>query len=94
MHRDELRVAGHFAGEEDNGNEDEQRTEHIHVIRDERQVIIKNDFAQRYLILKEIVHLLREVKYDGDRQNEHDGKEERAQKLANYVPVKTFHVGL
>ena len=87
---DDLRITRHLAGKEDDGDEDEQRTEHIHVIRDKRQVIIEDYLLERHLVLKEIVHLLRHVKYDSDRQNQHDREKERTQKLLDYVPIQSL----
>ena len=40
-HRNDLRIAGQLGGEIDHGNEDEQRTEHIHIIRNKRQVVVE-----------------------------------------------------
>ena len=87
MHRDELGVSRQFGREENDGQEDEQRTEHIHVVGQEGQVIIVDDLFERHLELKEIVHFLREVKDDRNRKNEHDREKERAQKLTNNIPV-------
>ena len=87
LNSDDLRVTRHLAREIDHRDEDEQGTEHVHVIRNERQVIIQDDLLQRHLVLEEIVHLLRQVKHDGDRKNEHDRKEERAQKFLNNIVV-------
>ena len=87
LDRDDFRISRHLAGKEDDGDEDEQRTEHIHVIRDKRQVIIKDYLLERHLVLKEIVHLLRHVEYDSDRQNQHDREKERTQKLPNNIPI-------
>ena len=42
-------------------------------------------------MLEEIVHLLRQIEDDSDRKNEHDRKEERAQKFLNNIPIKAFH---
>ena len=92
MYRDDLRVARQLAREKNDRDEDEQRAEHIHVIRDEWQVIIENNLVQRNLVLEEIVHLLRQVKDDRDRQNEHDGKEERAQKFLDNIPIESFQL--
>ena len=94
MHGDELGVTRHFAGEEYDGNEDEQRTEHIHIVGQERYIIIVDDLAQRDLVFEEIVHFLRQVKHDGDRKNEHDREKERAQELLYYIPVEAFHANL
>ena len=85
VHGDDLRVARQFAREKNDGDEDEQRTEHVHVIRNEGEVILLDDLHKRDLVLEEIVHLLRQVKDDSDRQNEHDAKEKRAQKLLDNI---------
>ena len=87
MHRDELGVSRQFGREENDGQEDEQRTEHIHVIGQERQVIIVDNLFERHLELKEIVHFLRQVKHDRNRKNEHDREKERAQEFSYYVPI-------
>ena len=92
LHGDDFRVACQFAGEIDDGDEDEQRAEHIHVIRDQGQIVVEDDFLQRHLIFKEIVHLLREIEYDGYRQNEHDREEERAQEFFDNIVVKPYHI--
>ena len=92
MHRDELGVSRQFGREEYDGQEDEQRTEHIHVIGQEGDVVVVKDLFERHLELKEIVHFLRQVKYDRNWKNEHDTKEKRAQKLPNNIPVEAFHV--
>ena len=92
LHRDDLRVARHLRGEINDGNEDEQRAEHIHVIGDEGDVVVENDLPEGHLSLEEIVHLLRQVKDDGDGQNQHDRKKERPEKFLNYVPIKAFHI--
>ena len=94
MHGDELGVACHFAGEEDDGEEDEQGAEHVHVVRDEGEVVVGDDLPEGYLVLEEIIHLLGEVKDDGNGKNEHDREEERAQEFPYYVPVEAFHADL
>ena len=87
MHRDELGVSRQFGREKYDGQEDEQRTEHIHVIGQEGDVVVVKDLFERDLELKEIVHLLREVKHDCNRKNEHDREKERAQEFSYYVPI-------
>ena len=91
VHGDDLRVAGQFGGKEDDRNEDEQRAEHVHVVRKEGQVVLEDDLLERNLVLKEIVHFLREVEDDRDRQNQHDREKERTQEFLYYVPIEAFH---
>ena len=43
MHGNNLRIAGQFTGKEDNGNENDQRTEHFHIIGQEWNVVINNN---------------------------------------------------
>ena len=90
-HRDNLAVARQFGSEENDRYEDKQRTEHIGIVGYERQVVVEDDLARRYLILIEIDHLLRQVEDDGDAQNQHYRKEESAEELANNIPVEFFH---
>jgi len=87
LHGDDLGVAREFGSEEDDGYEDEQGTEHIHIIGDEGQVVLEDDLVQRNLVLEEIIHFLRQVKDDGDRKNEHDREKERAQEFLDDIPV-------
>ena len=92
VHRDDLRVARHLGGEINDGNEDEQRAEHVHVIGDEGDVVIPDDLPEGYLGFEEIVHLLRQVKDDSDGQNQHDREKERAEKFLDYVPIVRFGI--
>ena len=43
-------------------------------------------------MFKEIIHLLRQIEDDGDREDEHDGEKERAQELTDNIIIQTFHV--
>ena len=94
LHGDDLRVARQLARKENDGDEDEQRTEHIHIIGDEGQVIIEDDLRERDLVLEEIVHLLGQVKDDGDGQYQHNGEKECPQKLPNYIPIKLLQFSI
>ena len=92
MHRDDLRVTRQLRGEINDGNEDEQRAEHVHVVGDEGDVVVENDLPEGYLFLEEVIHLLRQVKDDSDGQNQHDREKERAEKFLDYVPIESFHI--
>ena len=94
VHGDDLRVARQLGCKENDRDEDEQAAEHIHVIRDEGEIVVQDDLAQRNLVLKEIIHLLRQVENDCNREDEHDGKKERAQKLLDNIEIETLHANL
>ena len=65
----DLAITRQFGCKEDNRDEYEQRTEHIHKIRNKIEVVVENNLFERSLILEEIVHLLGQVKYNS---NTHD----------------------
>ena len=87
---DDLAVARQLRGEENHRDEDEQRTEHIHEVWDEVQVVVKDDLPDRHLILEEVIQLLRQVKHDGNTHNQHNREEECAEELAYYVFVESL----
>ena len=91
-HRDNLAVARQFGSEENDRYEDKQRTEHIGIVGYERQVVVEDNLARRYLIFIEIIQLLRQVEDDGDTQNQHYREEESAEEFANNIPVEFFHL--
>lgn len=82
-----LGVACHLAGEEDYSDEDKQAGEHVHVVGNERQVVVENDTSEGSIVLEELIHFLGEVEYDGNRQDKHNREEECAKELAYYVPI-------
>ena len=74
----DLAIARQLRGEEDHRDEDKQRTEHIHEVRDEVQVVVKDDLSYTHLIFKEVVQLLCQVEHHGDTHDQHNRKEECA----------------
>ena len=78
--------------EENDWDEDKQRTEHVGIVGNERQVVVEDNLARRYLIFIEIIQLLRQVEDDGDTQNQHYREEESAEEFANNIPVEFFHL--
>ena len=64
--------------EEDDGDKDEERREHVRVVRNEVDVVFENNLSPRELVLEEVIHLFRHVKDNGDREDKHDREEERA----------------
>ena len=85
-----LTIACYFGRKEYHRNEYEQRTEHIHIIGDKIQVIVKHDLVDRSLILKEIIQFLRQIEHHSNTHNQHNRKEECAQEFANNIFVEFF----
>ena len=46
------------------------------------------------MVLEEIIHLLREVKDHGDREDEHNREEEGAEELTDNIIIKTLQEDL
>ena len=86
-----LAITRQLRCEENHRDEDEQRTEHIHEVWDEIEIVVENDLADTNLILEEVVQLLRKVENHRNTHNQHDREEERAEELANNVFVESFH---
>ena len=86
--RHDLRVGGHLRRKEDDRNEHEQRTEHVHEVWDEVDVIVEDDGLQRRLLAHEIVDLLADVEDDHDADDQDQSHEESADELPDYVYVK------
>ena len=85
---DDLRIGSHSGREEYNGDEHEQRTEHIHEIRYEIHVIIQYDSFERSLLRHEVVNLLTDVEDDHDSDYEQNRDKERGHELLYYVSVQ------
>ena len=88
-HGDDFGVFGKFRGEEDDGNEDKQLAEQIGVERDEVQVVVKQNFFHRGIVLQELVDVLIEVKHDSNADNQHNGEEICAEELSDDVTVES-----
>src|SRR6218665_1630114 len=83
----ELGLLRHFGGEKYHGNEGEQRAEQVAVMRDEHQVIIKDDLLQRNFFGSKGLDLFLDVEYDKNEQDEGDGKEKSAEELPDDVSI-------
>ena len=89
-HGDNLGVLCQLRREENHGNEYEQRTEEVRVIRNEVQVIVEDDGTDRRLVVDEVVNVFIDVEHHGDGDNQGDGKKVGAQELHDDVPVQPF----
>ena len=88
QYTDYLRIRRHPRGKENDRNEYEQRTEHIHEIRYEVQIIIEDNGLYRCLSGHEIVHLLADVEDYHDSDNEQNRDKEGKHELLYYVEIK------
>ena len=85
----DFRIRRHLGGKENHRNEHEQRTEHIHEVRDEIQVIIKYDGLERCLLADKIINLLTDIEDDDDADDEQQRHKECRYEFLDYVNVKT-----
>ena len=88
-HRDDLGVAGQLRGEEDDGNEHEERGEEVGVVGDEVGVVVEDDGTPGRMVLRKLREVLVEVEDQGDGDDQHDGEYVGADKLPDDVPVET-----
>ena len=77
-HSNDFGVTGELGCEEDDRDEYEQRTEHIHIIRYEVEIIIEDNLLQRHLIIIEVIEFLSQVEDDGNTHDKHNREEESA----------------
>ena len=85
---DDLGIRGHLGREEDHRDEHEQRTEHVHEVRHEVDIIVEDDGLQRRFLAYEIVDLLADVEDDDDADDQNQRHEEGAYEFPDYVQVK------
>ena len=91
-HGNDLRVTRQLCSEEDDGNEDEERTEEVGKIRNEVRVIVEDNGAQRCVILREFCEVLIDIEDDRDRDNQRNREEISPYKLLDDIPVYPFDV--
>ena len=89
-HGNDFGVLRQLRGKENHGDEDEERTEQIRIIRNEVQVIVKYDSLQRSLIVDEMVDILIYIEYHRNGDNQCDSEEISSQKLDDDIPVKSL----
>ena len=86
----DFRICSHLGSKEDDSDEHEQRTEHVHEIRNEIQIIIKDDCLQRCFLRHEIVDLLTDVEDDHDADDKEQSHKEGADELLCDIKVYLF----
>ena len=90
QHGDNLGVACQFGGEEDYGDEYEQRTEQVGEVGYEIGVVVEHNGAQRCMIGCELCQVLVDVEYNGYRDDEGNGIEICTDKFHYDISVHTL----
>ena len=80
-----LGIRCHLRREEDHGDEHEQRTEHVHEVWYEVDVVIEYDGLQRSFLRNEVVDSFADVEDDDDTDDQEQRHEERAYELSDYI---------
>ena len=84
---DNLGIAGHLRGKEDDGDEHEERREQIREIGNEIQVVVEHDGLQGRMVFGELRKILVDIEHDGNRDDERNGEEIGGEELLDDVPV-------
>ena len=87
-HGNDFRIFCQLGGEENDGNEHEQRAEQVGKIGDEVQVIVEDDGIPGSVVRHELVLLLVEVENDRNRDDQCDGENVRSQEFLDDVHVQ------
>ncbi len=88
QNRHYLRIRRHLGSEENHRNEHEQRTEHVHEIRHEVDIIIKDYRPQRSFLAYEIIYLLAYVEYYHDTDNQQQSDKEGQYELLYDIGIE------
>ena len=83
----DLGVRRHLGREEDHRNEHEQRTEHVYEVRNEVQVVIKDNSLERSFLRDEVIDLLTDIEDDDDADNKQQRHKECSHELLYYIQV-------
>lgn len=87
-HGDHLSIARKAGRKKDDRDQGEDRPEQAIDIRDEIEIIVKQDFLFRHRFVHEFFNMLTEIDRDGDNRKEERGKEKRTQEFADDISVK------
>ena len=83
-----FRIGSHLRCKEDNRDEHEQRTEHVHEIWDEIEIIIKDYSLQRSLLTYKVINLLTDIEDDDDADDKKQRHKEGCYEFLDDVYVK------
>jgi hypothetical protein len=75
----------------DHRQKDEKWTEQIAVKKDEVDVVIIDDFAQRNVVFEEIIQFFCHIENDGNGQYKTQNKEKGLQEFSNDIEVNLLH---
>ena len=82
---DYFRVSSHLGRKENHRYEHEHRTEHVHEVWDEVQIIVKDDGSERSFLLHKVINLLTDIEDDHDTDDQKQRHKERAYELADDI---------
>ena len=85
QHGNDFGIACQLGGEEDDGDEDEERREEVGEIRHEVDVIVHNDGPQGRMVGSELRQILVDVEDNGDGDNQGNGIDIGADELPDDV---------
>ncbi len=94
LHGDDFRIVRQLRGEENDGDEHEERTEEVGEVGHEVDVVIEDDFLHGRVALRQLVNLLVEVENHGNHHDDGDEEDVRAQELVDDVVVHASQPGL
>ena len=80
-----FRICRHFRRKEDHRYEYEHRTEHIHEVWDEVQVVVEYDGSKRRFLLNEVINPFTNVEDNNDADDQKQRHKERAYEFADNV---------
>ena len=81
----DFRVSSHLGRKENHRYEYEHRTEHIHKVWYEVQIIVKDDGPERSFLLHKVINLLTDIEDDHDTDDQKQRHKERAYELADDI---------
>ena len=84
---DYLGICCHLGREEDHRDEHEQRTEHVHEVGYEIDIVVKDDGLERSFLRHEIINLLADIEDDDDADDKKQRHEEGADELLRNINV-------
>lgn len=89
---DDFGIVGHLGGEVDDRNKDKKRTEEVGKVRNEVEVILKDNVFGGDVFRNEFVEVFRDVEDRGDADDQGNGIEEGSEELPGDIKVDGFVV--
>ena len=84
---DDFGVTCQFGGEEESGDEDEERAVEVEEVGDEIEVVLEDYLAERGFVLEEVVKFFGDIEGDDDDEDDGEPEEEGSEILSKDVAV-------